>query len=115
MPAGELAGFDGGTTVRDEYVWAALDCPGAWALMQTDEAPIVLGRFAVRIDRAVHAGQPHVVVGWRSGPRDGRKHFAGTALYDAAGTLLATGRATWVALARPGAPEPPPQSSNGAS
>ena len=81
-----------------EQVWAALDCPGAWALMQTDEAPIVLGRLAVRITGTVHAGQPHVVTGWRAAPRDGRKHYAGTALHDAAGTLLATGRATWIAL-----------------
>ena len=90
------AGAEG--TVPDEEVWAALDCPGAWGLIQTEEAPIVLGRLAVRIDRTVHPGQPHVVTGWRAAPRDGRKHYAGSALYDAAGTLLATGRATWVAL-----------------
>lgn len=82
----------------DEQVWAALDCPGAWALMQTDEAPIVLGRLAVRIHAAPRPGQPYVVTGWRARPREGRKHYAGSALYDAAGTLLATGRATWVAL-----------------
>ncbi|HWL35001.1 MAG TPA: hypothetical protein VNQ77_02290 [Frankiaceae bacterium] len=81
-----------------EQVWAALDCPGAWALMQTDEAPIVLGRLAVRIHTDPRPGRPHVVTGWRAAPRDGRKHYAGSALYDAAGTLLATGRATWVAL-----------------
>ena len=95
-PAGMADPTLGG--IRHEYVWAALDCPGAWALMQTDEAPIVLGRLAVRIHRPVRAGRPHVVVGWRAGPREGRKHYAGTALYDAAGTLLATGTATWIAL-----------------
>lgn len=79
-------------------VWAALDCPGAWALMQTDEAPIVLGRLAVEIDRTPRPDQPHVVVGWRHKPREGRKHYAGTALYDAAGTLLARGQAVWVSL-----------------
>ena len=79
-------------------VWASLDCPGAWALMQTDESPIVLGRLAVAIDRTPQPGQPHVVVGWRHKPREGRKHYAGTALYDAAGTLLARGQAVWVSL-----------------
>lgn len=78
--------------------WAALDCPGAWALMQTVESPIVLGRLAVRIDTAPQSDQPHVVVGWRHKPREGRKHYAGTALYDAAGTLLARGQAVWVSL-----------------
>jgi hypothetical protein len=78
--------------------WAALDCPGAWALMQTDEAPIVLGRLAVAIDKTPQKDVPHVVVGWRHRPREGRKHYAGTALYDAAGTLLARGQAVWVSL-----------------
>lgn len=86
-----------------EQVWAALDCPGAWALLQTDEAPIVLGRLAVEIDATPRAGVPHVVVGWRHRPRDGRKHYAGTALFDAAGTLLARGQATWVSLSSAGA------------
>lgn len=93
--------------VAAEYVWAALDCPGAWALLQTDDAPIVLGRLAVRIDAMPVKGRPYVVVGWRRAPREGRKHFADTALYDAAGTLLAAGTSTWIAL--------PGQSSSGAS
>ena len=100
VPAVDLADPESGRA-HPHFVWAALDCPGAWALMQTDEAPIVLGRFAVRIFALPVAGQPHVVTGWRAAPRDGRKHYAGTALYDAAGTLLATGRATWVALQAP--------------
>jgi hypothetical protein len=84
-----------------EQVWAVLDCPGAWALTQTDEAPIVLGRLAVETYALPVAGQPHVVVGWRHAERAGRKHYAGTALYDAAGTLLAKGRAAWIETQRP--------------
>jgi len=95
-PPADLADGDG--TVRSEFVWAALDCPGAWALLQTDEAPIVLGRLAVAIHAPVTSGRPHVVTGWRLAPREGRKHYAGTAVHDAAGTLLATARATWVGL-----------------
>jgi hypothetical protein len=95
-PHADLAGENG--DVRDEYVWASLDCPGAWALVQTDEAPIVLGRLAVRILGPVVATRPHVVTGWQRAPRDGRKHYAGSAVYDAAGTLLATGVATWIAI-----------------
>lgn len=86
------------TTSDPNDTWAALDCPGAWALVQTDEAPLVLGRLAVSIDAAPRPQQPHVVVGWRHKPREGRKHYAGTALYDAAGTLLARGQAVWVSL-----------------
>jgi len=88
---------DGGR-VRDEFVWAALDCPGGWALMQTGEAPILLGRLAVSITGDVRAGRPHVVLAWRRAERDGRKNFAATAVCDAAGTPLATGVATWIAV-----------------
>jgi hypothetical protein len=95
-PAADLS--DDGGKVRDEFVWAALDCPGAWALMQTDESPMMLGRLAVNIQGSVRPGMPYVVTGWRHAPREGRKNYAGTAVYDAAGTLLATGRSTWITL-----------------
>jgi hypothetical protein len=84
--------------VSEEIVWAALDCPGAWAVLQSDDTPIVLGRLAVRVERLPAAGEPHVVTGWRLAPSEGRKHFVGTALHDTDGNVLATGRATWVAL-----------------
>jgi len=84
--------------VSEEIVWAALDCPGAWSVLQGDETPIVLGRLAVRIERLPRAGEPHVVTGWRLAPDDGRKRYVGTALHDTDGNVLATGRATWVAL-----------------
>lgn len=79
-------------------VWASLDCAGAWAFLQSDDAPIVLGRLAVRIDRRPQQDEPHVVVGWQAAPPDGRKRLAGTALYDQTGELLAIAKATWVAL-----------------
>lgn len=84
--------------VSEEIVWAALDCPGAWAVLQSDDTPIVLGRLAVRVERLPARGEPHVVTGWRLAPSEGRKHYVGTALHDVDGNVLATGRATWVAL-----------------
>jgi hypothetical protein len=79
------------------FVWAALDCPSGWA---TDIVgrPAVLGRMACRVDALPVAGAPHVVVGWQRG-EDGRKLLTGSALYDAAGTLLAVAQQTWIALA----------------
>ena len=41
------------------------------------------------------AGEPHVVVGWGIGA-EGRKRFAGSALYTSAGELLAHARSTWL-------------------
>ena len=75
--------------------WAALDCPSGWALGQAGDAPFLLGRLAVAVERPLAPG-PYVVIGWERAPREGRKRFAGSALYDATGRLVATGRATWV-------------------
>ena len=44
-------------------------------------------------------GEAHVVIGWRIG-EDGRKRFAGSALYTANGDLVAHARSTWIVPAR---------------
>lgn len=82
-------------TVRSEFVWAALDCPGAWAWLAELDRPLVLGQLAVNIDAPVLTGRPYIIGGWRLG-RDGRKHYSGTAIWAADGTLCARGRATWI-------------------
>ena len=92
-PAGELANAAG--VVRDEFVWAALDCPGAWAWLAEMSNPLVLGRLAAVIDAPVVAGQFHIVGGWRLG-REGRKHYSGTVIWRADGTVCARARSTWI-------------------
>jgi hypothetical protein len=86
-PAEELAGT--------RFAWAALDCPGAFAV-QADFARglCVLGRLTGRVLEPPRAGEECVVVGWPLG-RDGRKLYAGTALYRG-GELLAVARAVWI-------------------
>ena len=79
-----------------ELVWAALDCPGAFAVQFAERGEVVLGRLAARIDRLPEPGEPHVVVAWPLG-EDGRKLSAGTAVFTAAGEPLARARATWIA------------------
>lgn len=78
-------------------VWAALDCPGGWADDIADR-PLLLGRIALQRHGDVRPGEPHVVVGWRTGG-EGRKVHTGTALHAADGALLALARATWIAVA----------------
>lgn len=92
-PAAELAGDDG--RVRPEFVWAALDCPGAWAWLTELANPLVLGRLAAVIDAPVTAGHPHIVGGWRLG-HEGRKYYSGTVIWGADGTVCARARATWI-------------------
>jgi hypothetical protein len=84
-----------GDTVGPEFVWAALDCPGAYATGVMGRGTVVLGRLTARVDRVPDAGEECVVVGWPLGSK-GRKHSAGTALFGGSGELLALARALWI-------------------
>jgi hypothetical protein len=75
-------------------MWAALDCPG-WLAALTDARVALLGEITVHIDRRVRIGDRCLVVGWRAGG-SGRKHEAGTALYDEDEVLCAYGSAIWI-------------------
>jgi hypothetical protein len=92
MPSATLD--DGTGKVRPEFIWAALDCPGYFASFNTGTLAL-LGELSVHIDRLVHVDEPCVVIGWRI-LLEGRKCFAGTALFDEDGERCAVGVATWV-------------------
>jgi len=82
-----------------EVLWAALDCPGAWAAMrETTSAPVVLGRMAAHLVAPVPLGATLVSYGWQTGA-EGRKAYAGTAVAGADGTVLGFAQQTWIALA----------------
>jgi len=83
-----------------EFVWAAVDCPGAYAVGAEGRGDIVLGRMTARVDRVPEAGEECVVASWPLG-EDGRKLYAGTALFSALGELLAIARQTWIAPKAP--------------
>jgi len=93
-PSSSLADEHG--RLRREFVWAALDCPGAFAVGFAERGETVLGRFAARVDAVPAPGERCVVIGWPLG-EDGRKLYAGTALFSEAGELYACARATWIA------------------
>lgn len=93
-PDAGLADADG--RVRTEFVWAALDCPGYFAV-EPRSGPAVLGRLCAEVLARPRAGERTVVMGWRLGG-EGRKHGAGTALFGETGALLARARAVWVAI-----------------
>jgi hypothetical protein len=81
--------------VADEVVWAALDCPSGWAVDEFSREGVLLGRLGARLLVPVAAGEPHVVAGWPAGA-DGRKRFAGSAVFTADGRLCAYARSTWL-------------------
>lgn len=82
--------------VSTEDVWAALDCPGAWALGVGGRA-MVLGTMTALVAGLPEAGREHVVLAWARGS-EGRKHFCGTALYAGDGRLVAQADATWITI-----------------
>lgn len=90
----EFAAQDG--ALRPEFVWAALDCPGYFAVQEAAGLAL-LGRMAVAINHPVPIGEPLIVQGWAIGS-EGRKHRAGTALHDLSGRLLAAAEQVWVSL-----------------
>ena len=91
----EWAAGDGGS-VRPEFAWAALDCPGGWSLhVEMPGRHAVLGRIAARLIAPVTPGKRHVIMSWPLG-FEGKKGYAGSALFTEAGVLCAVARSTWI-------------------
>ncbi len=85
--------------VAPEFLWAALDCAGAFAVNEPPRGLALLGRIAARIELAAEAREPLIVAAWPI-VLEGRKLVAGTAVYRADGAVCAVARSTWV-LTRP--------------
>ena len=86
---------DASGRVDSKVLWAALDCPGYFAIETGETA--VLGKMTAEADGAVHAGERCVVIGWPQG-REGRKLFTATALFSRSGALVGRSRQVWVTL-----------------
>lgn len=97
VPAAEFVTDEG--VIAPELTCAALDCPGAWALIirYGINGPFVLGRMSYRFDQPIYAGERYVVMGWAL-HREGRKAFCGTAIHDARGEVCAAAYATWIQI-----------------
>jgi len=87
----------GGVVVRPEFVWAAMDCPTGFAAGFPWRGTLVTGRLALEQVAPVYPLRPYVVMSWPDG-NEGRKFFAGAALYGSDGQLCAKARATWIRL-----------------
>lgn len=82
--------------LRPEFVWAALDCPGYFAVTGAEMVPMLLGELTVELRAPVPRG-PLVVYAWSLGS-EGRKASCGSALATTSGQVLAVGRGTWIRL-----------------
>lgn len=83
--------------VRPEFIWASLDCPGAFAVLGTGIRPIVLGSLTAEILKRPAVGENCIAVGWEIASQ-GRKRFAGTALFTEKGHILAKAQAIWIEI-----------------
>jgi len=84
------------TDISPVLVWAVLDCPGGWSV-PLETRPHVLGRMAARVDGMPAPGDQCVVMGRMVG-QEGRKAYVRSTLYGSSGVVLATSRATWLAV-----------------
>lgn len=87
---------DDGGTVPVPVLWAALDCPGGWAV-DLSGRPMVLGTMTARVDRRPRAGEPLVVAG-RAVDVSDRKATTATTLYGTAEEVLAVAAHVWIVV-----------------
>src|SRR4051794_34192728 len=90
-PAAELA-TDGAVDPR--FVWAALDCPSGFACIPPGTLT-VLASMTAAVEAPVEPEHDYIVVGWPISS-EGRKHRAGSAIFDAHGARLALAEALWI-------------------
>jgi uncharacterized protein YhfF len=81
-----------------ERVWAALDCPGAFAVNPDFERGItVLGRLVAHVEEVPRDGEVLSVVAWPLAGGDERRSYAGTCVFRG-DEPLAWARATWFSV-----------------
>jgi hypothetical protein len=84
-------------SVRPEFVWAALDCPGGWARRHYLGVPEpgITAYLAAHLEAPVRVGEPHLVLGWPI-KRDRRKAWVGALITNRDGERCATAEALWL-------------------
>lgn len=87
--------INGNSMIKDEFIWAALDCPGGIVATTDQPRPILLGQLTGHIENRIHSGDRCIVIGWLISSM-GRKHTTGTAIFRANGTLIASAKAIWI-------------------
>jgi hypothetical protein len=84
-----------------EVIWAALDCPGYFAWVESaGRHGALLGTMTGEVLRRPGAGEPCIVIAWPLA-REGRKETAGVALFRAEGELMARAHQVWIVMGPP--------------
>lgn len=84
-------------SVLAQLLWAALDCPGYFAVARAGEPALLATMTAQVWPGRVRVGDACVVVAWALGV-EGRKRDAATLLYGADGALCGRSRQLWITV-----------------
>jgi hypothetical protein len=100
--AGVAAAWQPNPAFQDEngllpkkMIWAALDCPGQYAYLADGIRTGLLGRMTAKVLKPVSANDQIVITGWCI-EMEGKKHFAGTALFNQEGECCAYSKQVWI-------------------
>jgi hypothetical protein len=90
--------YDDHDELKIDQIYAALDCPGAYAISQIDEEKVmVLGQITVEVIQPIKREEELVVVGWYLG-KERKKNYSGTAIITTKGIVKAKAKATWIEI-----------------
>lgn len=91
----KLAWAEDSGYLPEAFLWTALDCPGQFAYMADNIRTGMLGRMTAQILTTAKAGSEYMVTGWRIGV-EGKKHFAGTAIFDRDENIIGMAKSIWI-------------------
>ncbi len=81
--------------VRPEFIWAALDCPGVYAVFNENiKGTMLLGQLTADVRKDLKPEVEYIVTGWKTG-NQGRKYFAGSAIFSKKGELCSVANSIW--------------------
>ena len=83
--------------IQEKYLWAALDCPGYYAIPKREDSVSVLGRMTANVMSIVKPEMKLVAMGWHRSS-EGRKNYVATALCGEDGKVIAKAEALWIEL-----------------
>ncbi len=78
-----------------EFLWTAMDCPGQFAYMEQGIRTGMLGRITASVIERPSAGETLLVSAWTI-MVEGKKHFAGSAIFDRSGKLYSKAKTVWI-------------------
>jgi hypothetical protein len=91
----KTAWADDSGNLPSEFLWTALDCPGQFAYRAQGVITGMLGRITAKIHQPAKAGDAFLITAWPIRV-EGKKHFAGSAMFDASGKLVAEATTLWI-------------------